>query len=148
MTESVATPSADSIFIIESEHLISSGISDVLDEHGLRSQSFNTLSTLLRAARILKPRAVVIDAASPESVVEPHERMGCDHIVRVLRGAYPSLCIVILAVSLDRQTDALVREFKLPIVLKPFGADKLLAVLSGCGILLESMSEVQHTPVY
>jgi DNA-binding response OmpR family regulator len=148
MTESVTRPSADSIFIIEHEHLISSGISDALDEYGLRSQSFNTLSTLLRAARVLKPRAVVIDAESPESVVEPHDRMGCDHLVRVLRGAYPSLCIVVLAASLDRQTDALVREFKLPIVLKPFAADKLLAVLSGCGILLESRSEAQRTSVY
>jgi hypothetical protein len=98
-------------FLVEREPLISGWISDVLAKRGVQVRVLPKVLDVMRAARSAEPHAVIVDLASIAEAHEPHLRMGPDHVMSVLRQAYPRLCIVALVSTYNTQMQALSQDF-------------------------------------
>jgi DNA-binding response OmpR family regulator len=123
------------VFLVEREPLISGWISDVLAERGVQVRVLPKVVDVMRAARSAEPHAVIVDLASIAEAHEAHLRMGPDHVMSVLRQTYPQLCIVALVSTYNAQMEALSQEFRVPLLIKPFGSAQLLSVLEQCRVI-------------
>ncbi|MFC4314170.1 hypothetical protein ACFPN2_34170 [Steroidobacter flavus] len=146
--DSQTSLSQRSIFLVERESSRAIRLSEALAARGLQTRAMARLVDVMKASRTQMPRAVIIDLACAGNATEPHERMGPDHIMRVLRQTYPELCIVALASSADARMEAIAREFRVPLITKSFGSAELLSILEECGAIgpveTASASEAMH----
>jgi DNA-binding response OmpR family regulator len=133
MAKSAAT--GNIILIIEQQPLISLVIAATLAERGIEARCVNSLAEVFKNVRVGLPKAVLIDLTSPGQMASPAAAMGTDHIVRVLRQAYPQLCLVALSSPDNVRAQALIREFRLPAIQKPFSSAELIATLEDCGVV-------------
>lgn len=128
-------PASSSVFLVERDRETSAHIGEVLAALGLQARVIDKLSDIFKAARAEEPAAVMIDLSTAGASDDPHSRMGSDHVLRVLREMYPDLCIVVLSASADPRIGALSREFRAPLLIKPFEPAELRSVLEECGVL-------------
>lgn len=122
MTVRMQPPPVD-ILIITGDQAGGIRLSEILTRAGITNRAVPGLAGIFKAARSCAPGAVVVDLTRTAS------DMGTDHIVRTLRQAYPSLPMVALCATRDRQIDALAAEFELPLLTQPVVAAELLAAL-------------------
>ena len=101
-------------------------IADFLTTQGFQAVKVKGLTDLIKHARILTPAAVIIDLDLTT--------LGFDHVVRVLRGTHPTVPLLALSNTLERWTAELVREFNVPLLIKPCADTTLLAALDILGV--------------
>lgn len=126
---STLPPAAD-ILIVAGDAV--SEVSDILHRAGISNRTVPSLAGVFKAARSHPPQAVIVDMTCSTG------DMGTDHMVRTLRQSYPSLILVVLCNTHDRQIDALAAEFKLPVLTQPVVATDLLAALTATPLQLNA----------
>ena len=124
------------VFVIEQEPLISMWITEVLADQGVATLRQAGLADVIKAAKAHAPAAVILDLASADTGVDPNARMGPDHLISVLRQTYPGLCVVALAGHTNTETQTMLREFRVPLLTKPFGSAELLKLLRDHGVVV------------
>lgn len=134
------------VFLIEQEPLVSMWITEVLADQGVETLPQARLADVLKAARAHTPAAVIVDLASAGAGVDPNTRMGPDHLISVLRQTYPGLCVVALAGQTSKKIQTMLREFRVPLLTKPFGSAELLRLLRDHGVVAAASRspEVAH----
>lgn len=124
MYGSIAEESAK-LLVLDRDPDSAAGLSNMLAEQGWSCVVVSSVAGVLKSIKSQLPSAIIVRAAlhQPE--------FGCDHIVRVLRQAYPSLPIVITSTEQNRRVEAIWEEFGVPCLIEPFDADELVAALQG-----------------
>lgn len=122
MYESIAEESTK-LLILDRDPRSAAGITRMLSEQGWDSTIVGSLAGILKSIKSQHPSAVLVRAALDQP------EFGCDHIVRVLRQAYPDLPVVITSTESNRRVTAIWDEFGVPCLMEPFDAAELFAAL-------------------
>ncbi|HEY0940114.1 MAG TPA: hypothetical protein VGE08_08465 [Steroidobacter sp.] len=122
MYEPIAEESTK-LLILDRDPRSAAGISEMLSEQGCGCTVVSSVAGILKSIKSQQPSAVLVRAAlhQPE--------FGCDHIVRVLKQAYPDLPVVITSTESNRRVTAIWDEFGVPCLMEPFEAAELFAAL-------------------
>jgi DNA-binding response OmpR family regulator len=113
------------LLILDRDPRSAAGISEMLREHGCGCTIVHSLAGILKSIKSQQPSAVLVRAALQQP------EFGCDHIVRVLKQAYPDLPVVITATESNRRVAAIWDEFGVPCLMEPFEPEQLFAALRG-----------------
>lgn len=125
MYEPIAEESTK-LLILDRDPRSAAGISEMLSEQGCGCTIVSSVAGILKSIKSEQPSAVIVRAALQQP------EFGCDHIVRVLKQAYPDLPVVITATESNRRVTAIWDEFGVPCLMEPFDAAELFAALQGC----------------
>jgi DNA-binding response OmpR family regulator len=127
------------LLILDRDPRSAAGISDMLSEQGCGCTIVSSVAGILKSIKSEQPSAVIVRAAlhQPE--------FGCDHIVRVLKQAYPDLPVVITSTESNRRVTAIWDEFGVPCLMEPFDAAELFATLQNVRGTVRHQGNAPHS---